>query len=607
MRGSSMACSTLAREDFLRLAGGEITFGIVKNLRHYQLIKNELLLEALRRTVHACAGQDEAAVIDAATGTLGEVQATHPSVAAKFMTLPQFGSWAAECLFRLRGLLSAPQIDALPPLSIHLGRAATFAAAAAIEAGHPFDLTVPLHAGGFSLPGLGMMYLEARGWGRCWRNGDGALVAAGSRTAAVPAGRADPAHEGGKGWVPVPRITAQAHGLAIDVGIEILDPVVQRFGSISHFGQDEHGLWQERLAEAWQILVSNDRQAAEAIASVLTTIVPLREPRKGYPTSATSGWAWGAAALSLPPDPLSLAETIVHEFHHLILGALDDIIALMAKVDRRLYYAPWRDDARPLPGLLQGCYAHLGVTGFWLRQRRLSSGRARQRSDVEFARRSQGAFEAAETLAASGALSEAGQAFAARMRDRLAEWRREPVCDLARLDASEIAAEHRIRWRLAHVRPSPAIIDRLARARLGGSPTPPNVARTPTAAVRPHCPLPSIRFRLLELRYRDEARFRRLIEAETTLDEADTALLRGDDAAAETLYRRRIEAREDLDAWAGLILVRHRNVSAGTGRLLRERPEFAVALYRRLNTLSDTAHDPAALVAWLSEDPASTR
>ncbi len=603
-----MARSTLARRDFLRLAGGEITSDIVRCLQHYQLIKSELLLEALSRTVHAQGSKDEAAIIDAATETLKEVQVAHPGVAAKFMTLPQFGSWAAECLFRLKGLLSASQIDALPPLSTHVGRAATFAAAAAIEADHPFDLTVPLHAGGFSFPGVGAMYLDAHGWGRCWRSGDRALVAAGPRTAEVPTGSAQQAHDVDKRWVPVPRITAQADGLAIDVGIEVLDPLVERFGPpIAHFGKDEHYLWQKRFAEAWQILALNDRQAAEAIASALTTIVPLSEPQPGYPASATSGWAWGAAALSLPPDPLSLAETVVHEFHHLILGALDDIIALMAKVDRRLYYAPWRDDARPLPELLQGCYAHLGVTGFWLRQRRLGSRKTRRRSDVEFARRSLGAFEAAETLAASSALSEAGQAFVAGMRDRLAEWRREPVRDLARLDASEIATEHRIRWRLAHVRPGRAVIDRLARARLGGSPTPPGLSRPPTVAVRPHRSLPPTRFRLLELRYRDEARFRQLIQTERTLNEADSALLRGDDVAAETLYLRRIEAREDLDAWAGLILVRHRIAPAGTGRLLRERPEIAVALYRRLSMLSDTAPNPGALIAWLSKEPASTR
>src|SRR5262249_50928328 len=158
-----------------------------------------------------------------------------------------------------------------------------------------------------------------------------------------------------------------------------------------------------------------------------TTLVPLAEPHPWRPISASSSWAWGTVALSVPPDPLSFAETLVHEFYHLILSAAEETIELITETDHRPYYAPWRDDARFLPELLQGCYAHLGITKFWRRQRSFGSRRARQRGHVEFARRVLSTFEASQALTASDALSEAGHTFVTRMSDRLAEWRNESI------------------------------------------------------------------------------------------------------------------------------------------------------------------------------------
>lgn len=44
---------------------------------------------------------------------------------------------------------------------------------------------------------------------------------------------------------------------------------------------------------------------------------------------------------------------------------------------RRRYYAPWRDHPRPAVGLLQGAYAHVGVTEFWWRRRKSALSAAR--------------------------------------------------------------------------------------------------------------------------------------------------------------------------------------------------------------------------------------
>ena len=59
-----------------------------------------------------------------------------------------------------------------------------------------------------------------------------------------------------------------------------------------------------------------------------------------------------------------MAEILVHEFQHLKLCGLQDMMPLMEPCDERVY-APWRPEPRPVGGLLQGVYAHLGIARFW--------------------------------------------------------------------------------------------------------------------------------------------------------------------------------------------------------------------------------------------------
>ena len=40
------------------------------------------------------------------------------------------------------------------------------------------------------------------------------------------------------------------------------------------------------------------------------------------------------------------------------------MIPLMKPCNERVY-APWRPEPRPVVGLLQGVYAHLGIARFW--------------------------------------------------------------------------------------------------------------------------------------------------------------------------------------------------------------------------------------------------
>jgi len=129
------------------------------------------------------------------------------------------------------------------------------------------------------------------------------------------------------------------------------------------------------------------------------------------------------------------------------LGALYDMFDLWDRADQRLFYAPWREDPRPLGALLQGTYAHIGVTDYWRARRHAVTGPDALAADEQFARWRMMTAEAVETLAGSGGLTPLGVRFVAGMRATVQPWLGEPVSAAARAAASEWAAARLAAWR----------------------------------------------------------------------------------------------------------------------------------------------------------------
>ena len=79
----------------------------------------------------------------------------------------------------------------------------------------------------------------------------------------------------------------------------------------------------------------------------------------------------GAFAFRAVPNPYSAAEACIHEFHHNRLFALEGEEALLtaapgARDVDAIYYSPWRDEPRPIRGLLHAVYVTLAQTELWL-------------------------------------------------------------------------------------------------------------------------------------------------------------------------------------------------------------------------------------------------
>ena len=175
--------------------------------------------------------------------------------------------------------------------------------------------------------------------------------------------------------------------------------------------------WQRLLDGAWQVLVRRHPWHAEAVAACLTTLVPLRPAPGGTSVSSAARRAYGAVALSPPGDPVLLALTLVHEFLHIQLGALLDLVPLHGPVSSARYHAPWRPDPRPLDALLQGTYAHLGVCDFWHTER--TTAPADPRSEREYRTWYGYTRGAVDTLLGSGELLPVGRRFTEEMRRAL--------------------------------------------------------------------------------------------------------------------------------------------------------------------------------------------
>jgi HEXXH motif-containing protein len=601
----------LSTTDLRAVAAGEIDATVIGRLKVAELSKHKLLLTALMRAAAKSVPAVYAGTLVPAYRLLADVQAGNKQVVRDMLASPQFGSWTAHCLSRLGDFPG--ELESAFPLEEDLGQLSIVACAAALLARYPFVLDIPLRHGTVTFPMLGTARPGASAeweWGSaCLDDRGGRVCSSVSATRIALDGSAAP--EPDDSWSQIPRLTAISCGLAVKFWLDDLDPYLDRYGlPRAAVGRDDLLTWQSRLTGAWRILARQHRPLAAMIAELIGSLVPLAEPFPGQPVSATAAAAFGAIGLSLPCDALAMAEVLVHECHHAVLSAVTDLVPLTRPGGEQLTYAPWREDARPVGALPQGIYAHFGLAGFWRRQRREGSAQARFRGNVEFTRGLNLTDQTATALGDSGVLTEAGTEFIAALRGRLATWHGESLPASVRKLAGDCELDHRVRWRLRHVRPDPRDMRSLVRSWLAGAePALPLTAVSVSVERRPLLATGTARSYLLMLRYRDPERFQRWIRHggspsgakhdHRRVDPADRAFLSGNYAAAAEGYLRRIAAGDDAESWAGFAVVRQHTGPAGVAAVLAHRPEVTADLHERLRPHGRPT--PDRLAAWLAD------
>lgn len=581
--------------DALAAGGGDA--GTVSQLRvaerSWRLLQLRAVLDATRSTPRATGPLPP---VDHAWELLVEAERRDPSEVNDLLLHPQAGTWAGYTLRRLRGSTSGSA-----PLWVDLGYLHALAAAAALRAGLEFRITVPVRDGFVVLPTLGAAPApQARRW-------DHAEVrhAGGSGIVDLPGGSVP---VGGNGWVRLPAVRVEAAGNPLTVSLDSLDPYrnLRTPTPPRPFAATEISRWRDLLSRAWRLLVETCPQQASALGRGLSSIVPQPPAQRFRTMSASAGDAFGSMIVSELRDATELAVTMVHEFQHIKLGAVLHLTPLHRGDPPQRLYAPWRDDPRPLGGLLQGVYAFTGITEFWCALRRRGGGGADGLAQFEFARwRAQVAMVLA-ALAELPQLSAAGRRLLAGLRTTAQRWQGEPVPAEPLAAAAACVADHRTRWRLHHLRPDPSLVAAFAKAWLAGGQRPELPYPEPVVTADPAARGLDALAVLSMWRITDPAGFAGLrddpaaVGAQVTgATGADLALLAGEHDRARAEYEAALVAEPDRPgSWAGLGRVLAARWPGPAADALRERPELVREVHRAVRGPGGPP-DPTALAAWV--------
>jgi HEXXH motif-containing protein len=586
---------TLPEEAFAALASGGGDAVVVQELCAAQHSKQIMLLHAIAEAARdADPASSAVAAFAAAYELLATIQTTDRVAVTWLLSLPHFSAWAHDCLLHLD--------EGLVPDFGYLAAAAT---SAAIRCGARFMLDVPVRDGRALLPGLGSLVVTGRdSWLRLY--GDGERLHA-DAFADVPYAVLTPddgSVEELPYWRGIPLVRAVAEGQAWDVLLETADRYLDRYAlpMCTALTADQAAVWRRDIQSAWQLLVRHHGWAYGPVREGVSVVVPLVPRSDDDLESATTPSAFGAVAVSRPPSPAIMAETLVHEFQHLKLCALLDMVSLIEHGDERVY-APWRQDPRPASGLLQGIYAHVGVARFWSAQRHVETEPdGILRAEVMYERWRSTIEPVTSTLLEAGCLTEAGFRFVEMLRDQGRILQSEPVPDQAMEIAREVALDHALTWRLRHTAIDVTELAELAAAYRRGEPLRAQALPRTWIAADTRKADSTVRSRLLSMRYLDPGRFRDLCAAGVPgLSDADALLIQGNPAGAAREYGEMIVAATDAqpDAWIGLALATSglAGMSAQQAFTTRLPLMFDVHAYLRDQGLSA---DPLELAAWFT-------
>jgi len=120
------------------------------------------------------------------------------------------------------------------------------------------------------------------------------------------------------------------------------------------------------IAKSFDLINTVSPDIASRILSMTKFFVPLiaRDPTESH--SLTSNRLIGVIFMSPSGDEIYGAEKIIHEFHHLELHMLMETHQFVKiNSNENVFYSPWRDDPRPIEGLLHALYVFSEVYYFY--------------------------------------------------------------------------------------------------------------------------------------------------------------------------------------------------------------------------------------------------
>ncbi|MBK9030485.1 MAG: hypothetical protein IPL61_03955 [Myxococcales bacterium] len=133
-------------------------------------------------------------------------------------------------------------------------------------------------------------------------------------------------------------------------------------GNAVDLGDHPIAAWTDALAGALAAIATVLPALHAELAVTLARIVPVGFDRERH-LSCSYREAPGLVYLSLHPDPLTLAEAIVHETQHGKLNLLSWLDPILTNPPEQRVASPARPDLRPLMGVLLAAHAFVAVAG----------------------------------------------------------------------------------------------------------------------------------------------------------------------------------------------------------------------------------------------------
>ncbi|MFF7731683.1 aKG-HExxH-type peptide beta-hydroxylase [Streptomyces sp. NPDC007984] len=591
-------------------AGGE-DGALARRMRAQQRGARAVILDELLDLTDAITPSDKTGPLRArdVRDLLVRAERADPNAVTAVLLHPSVGRWLGRALRSLHAPPGGPRAWAgTPPAD--LLRLHSVAAAAGVRAGLSFTLPLPVDDGHVHLPGLGTADLRGSATavaqlvslaGEAFVGGEGMEVRLPSRSDPNP-----------QGWLSANRVRTPVGGRHFELVVEDTDPYRESDEPVPRdpLGPVALTSWQRTIREAGELLSDLRPGLAEALAVTLTALTPRMEaePNADTMTSVSSSEAFGGVVLSTPPDAVELAATLVHEFRHMELDAVLDSVDLYETKGEEhaggLYYAPWRDTPRPLPGFLHGVFAFFAVVDFWRELAHSARDRSlRRRAQFQYLYWNTQTRHAYEALSSTAHLTAAGRELVSSLGDRMARWTDSPaVPEEVTEPATDAVVAHRVRWRLHHLSPDPHAVSDLAEAWCSDADA---LRATVTATLHPDNAVPSLN------QYTARLRGWAIHPGEDAVDDlADLARLLGRHDEARRLASDQVtQWPERPETWARLTCTLRRAAAetspdSAAARALTHRPEVVRATFSRVMA-TGRRPDPVELAAWLGA-PAST-
>jgi uncharacterized protein len=338
-------------------------------------------LAITRALLAAVAHRSDSAPAGEAWHALADLDRAAPEAVRSVLSHPYLRAWAV-------GQLGRPT----PADASYLG---CVAAAAAIRAGVGADLPVMIRDGLVHLPTVGTIHLPHATTG----------------LATLSTEPWPPTPDGS--WRPARHLTMDGRAVLLEDADPHRD--CHQWTAAERLTDDAVHGWQRVADQAWLSIEMDCPDQVPGLRTGLRALTPLEPDGPGLVHSATARHAFGAIGTTLA-QPDELAVVLVHEFQHSKLGALLDLCDLFDRGYRPRLTVGWRDDPRPLEGVLQGTYAHLAVAQIW----RGRAERAVPRAAEHYRRYRDWTAAAIDALAGTGALTPAGHRLVRRMAESLA-------------------------------------------------------------------------------------------------------------------------------------------------------------------------------------------